>query len=184
MLTKWWFLLLSLSPRAHSTTSTTEKNYYPPIVSLIPGILKKTMHMFVFGVRWNLEWWTSLLLIDLRHACNICGWCHVCLFILCGYAYFFDLNKITELCSWWAGVNDNDIVRVALVELAYGCVLIVTMWVSDNMCMSTEPLHGEVITYWSFCGGKVGGQWGVWEQWSVQTGWGWGKRWGKCSGAQ
>lgn len=31
--------------------------------------------------------------------------------------------------------------------------------VCDNMCMSTEPLHGEVIAYWPFCGGKVGEQW-------------------------
>lgn len=27
-----------------------------------------------------------------------------------------------------------------------------------ELCMSSEPLHGEVIAHWPFCGGKVGEQ--------------------------
>ncbi len=31
-------------------------------------------------------------------------------------------------------------------------------YVCVKLCMSTEPLHGEVIAHWPFCGGKVGEQ--------------------------
>lgn len=52
---------------------------------------------------------------------------------------------------------------VSLMEETCGWVLTVefvcqNVGVCDNMCLSMEPLHGEVIAYWPFCGGKVGEQ--------------------------
>lgn len=78
----------------------------------------------------------------------------------CGCADHSDLSNVIEL---WLANRSGRGGMVSLMEEACGWVLTVefvcqNVGVCDNMCMSMEPLHGEVIAYWPFCGGKVGKQ--------------------------
>lgn len=66
-------------------------------------------------------------------------------------------------------MGDGGIDGVGVLMCAHDCVYVCqTVGVCDNPCMSTEPLHGEVIAHWPFVGVRLGSsdacyRRGVWE---------------------